>query len=351
MLRVRARLEVGDLSAPPGNPVSPGDAAAQALFLEARRRRRRRWLAGIAAVLVAAAVVAISAVTWLPRVLGQGTDSSGAAGPALAGRSSAAAWDARITDRVVTAGVLDSYGTGDVRFSGKNWNSASSWTQTARGTEPAQTHSDVERYVDGQAYDYDRVDGRMQWVHDPFPAPVVRIRDPRNLLGLLEPFTGFQATGYQVIGGARLTVLRATDPGRLTRRALLPAVFTSGQPVTSLEVWVDRQHVVHRMAFTFRATGVRIALPTPVSEAALRKYRRADRAWERTLRKLDRYHARTGKRIPERPIRLAQRRLNQAFLGAYQVLRGAQVTTTTVTFSAIGQPQQITAPQHAISSG
>jgi hypothetical protein len=59
----------------------------------------------------------------------------------------------------------------------------------------------------------------------------------------MEAFTGFQATGYQVIGGARLTVLRATDPSRLTRRALLPAVFTSGQPVTSLEVWVDGQRV------------------------------------------------------------------------------------------------------------
>ena len=84
---------MGSLTAPPGNPVPPGADAARALFVEARRRRKRRWLAGIAAVLVASALVAVSAVAWLHRASGPGHKGSGAgpAGVALAARSSAAA--------------------------------------------------------------------------------------------------------------------------------------------------------------------------------------------------------------------------------------------------------------------
>ena len=80
------------LIAPPGRPVSAGTDAAQALFREARRRRRQRWLAGIAAVLVTAAVVAVSAVTWLPRTLGQPQHRTAAAGAAVAGRSAAVSY-------------------------------------------------------------------------------------------------------------------------------------------------------------------------------------------------------------------------------------------------------------------
>jgi hypothetical protein len=108
--------------------------------------------------------------------------------------------------------------------------------------------------VDGQGYDYSRVHGRLTWVHVPDPSYLnVKISDPRALLHMLERLTRFQARGDQVIGGVRLTVLRAAGPGRLTRRALLPAVFTSGQPVASLDVWADQHGVVHRVAFTFRA--------------------------------------------------------------------------------------------------
>jgi hypothetical protein len=42
-------------------------------------------------------------------------------------------------------------------------------------------------------------------------------------------------------------------------------------------------------------------------------------------------------------------RINQALKRAYPVRRGNQVTTTTVTFSFIGQPQHITVPRNAIS--
>jgi hypothetical protein len=44
-----------------------------------------------------------------------------------------------------------------------------------------------------------------------------KIIDPRKLLRVLAPYARFQATGYQVVGGVRLKVLRATDPGSVTR--------------------------------------------------------------------------------------------------------------------------------------
>jgi peptidoglycan/LPS O-acetylase OafA/YrhL len=102
---------MGSLTAPPGSPASSGAAAAEALFMEARRRRQRRWLAGIAAALVAAAVLAVSGVTWLPRAFGQHVGPTGAAGAALVGRSSVPSGRAWFSYRVVTAGLPEAYGT------------------------------------------------------------------------------------------------------------------------------------------------------------------------------------------------------------------------------------------------
>jgi hypothetical protein len=175
-----------------------------------------------------------------------------------------------------------------------------------------------------------------------------KIIDPRRLLRVLTPYARFQAGGYQVIGGVRLKVLRASNPGNLTRRNLLPVMYSLGLSVGSLTVWVDGQGVVHRMAFTF-ISYAGIMPGKPVSTAALRGYQRAQRAEARTIARLQRYHARTGKRIPERPLRLPVLRVDQALKRAYPIRRGTQVTTTTVTFSFIGQPQRITAPRNAIS--
>ena len=340
---------MGSLTAPPGSPASSGAAAAEALFMEARRRRRRRWLAGIAALLVAAAVLAVSAATWLPQAFDFGAGPTGAAGAALVGRSSGPAGHARFTYRVVTAGVPEAYGTQDVTFSGGNRSFSFSQTSLARAGEPTQVSSGAERVVDGQVYVLDRVHGRPAWVHEGFQAYLSpKIIDPRRLLRVLAPYARFQASGYQLIGGVRLKVLCATNPGNLTRRNLLPVVYTSGLSVGSLTLWVDGEGVVHRMAFTF-LTFAKIASSKPVSAAALRNYQSAQRAEQRLIERLDRNHARTGKPMPRRPVKLAWLRTRQALLRAYPVRRGTQVTTTTVTFSFIGQPRHITVPPNAIS--
>jgi len=127
-----------------------------------------------------------------------------------------------------------------------------------------------------------------------------------------------------------------------------PGSPASGLSVGSLTLWVDGQGVAHRMAFTFLSYA-KIASSRPVSAAALLDYQRARRAQERTINRLNRYHVRTGKPIPQQPMRLAALRVEQAFNRAYAVRRGTQVTTTTVAFSFIGQPQHITVPRNAIS--
>ena len=106
---------MGSLIAPPGSPGSAGADAAQALFQEARRRRRRRWLAGIAAVVVTGAVVAVSAVAWLPRGLGQSHPSPAALRPAALRQ--VPPYFAQLTDRVqvqAQAAVVRSTLTGHV---------------------------------------------------------------------------------------------------------------------------------------------------------------------------------------------------------------------------------------------
>jgi hypothetical protein len=111
---------MGALIAPPGSPASAGADAAQALFQEARRRRRQRWLAGIAALVVTGAVVAVSAVTWLPRALDRSHSSPAALRPAAlrpAALRQVPRYFAQLTDRVqvqAQAAVVRSTLTGHV---------------------------------------------------------------------------------------------------------------------------------------------------------------------------------------------------------------------------------------------
>jgi hypothetical protein len=337
-----SRPGTGSLIAPPGVPAPSEDSVAQALFLEARRRRRRRWLAGAAAVVIAAAL-AISAVTWIPGLPGRGTGQAGGPGSALAGRSSALSGHATFTWQVSTAGVPLARGTDDITFSGKDRITTYTRTGLAKpGGAPLLLSSGAERVVGGQTYDQFRVRGQLRWVHSTMSVlPRIPIPNPRILLSVLRPYTPFQSAGYQVIGGLRLKVLRATNPSGLTHRGLLPVLWTSDQHVGSLEMWVDGGGVVHRMTYTFRYPAG-IAASQPSSQAALQKLQQAQRAFTRLV-------VRTRGVSRHRQI-LAERRLRQAELRAYPVKHGIQVTTTTLVFSSVGQPQHITVPPGVLSS-
>ena len=229
-----------------------------------------------------------------------------------------------------------------ITFSGKNWNDVIFETSPGAGGRPGHAPTAINRIVHGQLYLY--IAGRtrrLQWYHDTNPSdhPRVRIPDPRKMLRVLEPSARFEVVGYQIIGGVRVKELRATDLSHLPGLGML-GDFAPGPHVTSLEVWVDRHGVVRRLGLTSvttyqvwsaRAYNMRhrphgpliVTVPNKAMAAKLKgKLHRAPGA-------------------PRTVIRVAPP-------GSGASHREVQVSRLTVTFSAIGQPQRITAPAHAI---
>ena len=324
----------------------PPEAEAEAIIEQARRRQRRRHrvigLELVAVVVVWLVVMSIaSGGSWDPFAAQGRARSAGARAAALPTLSG----QARVTWRGSLGGVLQAYGGGGIMFSGKNWSENLATTVPSEGgLQPGD--SLTNRIVDGQGYFTANVHGRWQWVHDPHPDEpgliFTELPDPRTLLRRLAP-ARFQAAGYRTRGGARLTVLQATDPGRVKIFRFLPGVHPGGLPVVSLEVWADRHQVVHRMAITFRGA-IRVDTGKPASKAATRRLRRAESAW----RKLFHQYQRTGKRGPASVWNAVRNRVLQAQQNADQIRRETDVTTVTLTYSGIGQPQHITAPRHTI---
>jgi hypothetical protein len=240
-------------------------------------------------------------------------------------------------------GVPGDSSTDVITFSGKNWNDVSTQTSPGADGRPGHTQTAINRIVNGQLYLY--IAGRtrrLQWYQDANPSghPSVNIPDPRTVLRALEPSARFEVAGYQVIGGVRVKKLRATDLSQLPSQGKLVGVFAAGGRVTSLEVWVDGRGVVHRLSLT----SVQINKVYPLSADNFRSrphgpliYTVPNKAMAAKLKA--RLHAAPGgRRIV---IRVAPR-------GSGPPRREVQVSRLTVTFSAIGQPQRITAPAHAI---
>lgn len=253
---------------------------------------------------------------------------------------------ATYTWQVSTAGIPVAHGADDITYSGNNRSITYTRTDLADVVARIQPQSTgAERVVGDRTYDQFRVGGQLRWVHFAYPVrPPIPIPNPRTLLRVLRPYTPFQTVGYPVIGGVRLKLLRATDPGGLTHRGLLPVLWTSHQPVGSLEMWVDRTGVVHRMTYTFRSPAG-VAATQPSSQAALRAYQQAQNAYTHLVSRSP--HA---PRISQRRRILALHRMSRARLRAYPVTHGIQVTTTTLVFSSTGQPEHIALPPNVLSA-
>jgi len=320
---------------------------------------RRAWRPPRAAVLAGTGLTAAAAAVAVA-VLAAGAGGTGTApggrtrGPVLltaamvhqvaSASRSALARSGRATVSATSTqnGVPGDNSTDVITFSGKNWNDVIFQWSPSSGDRPGHTPTAINRIINGQLYLY--IAGRtrrLQWYRDTNPTdhPSVRIPDPRTVLRVLEPSARFEVVGYQVIGGVRVKELRATDLSHL------PAVgrlgdFAPGPHVTSLVVWVDRHGVVRQLSLTSVATykvwsvsaynmrhnvhGLLIVtVPNKAIAAKLKgKLHRAPGA-------------------PRIIIRIAPP-------GSGASHREVQVTRLTVTFSAIGQPQRITAPAHAI---
>jgi hypothetical protein len=251
---------------------------------------------------------------------------------------------AEISYRDTQDGVLQDTGTDDITFSGRNWNDAFSQTLPASAGSPAHTQFAINRIVNGQAYLY--IAGRtarLQWYHDTNPAnhPDISIPDPRTVLGVLEPSARFEVAGYQTVGGVRLEVLRATRPVQGAGLASLPGT-QPGEHVIALRVWVDGHGVVHRMTLTLRQ--VSTVYPFTLGMRHGKRYLivggraivLSRRMTPKLLRAVLRHWLLLGRRHHPAAGRTGS--------GQIQV----QVTTLTIGFLDIGQPQVITPPARSI---
>jgi hypothetical protein len=121
------------------------------------------------------------------------------------------------------------------------------------------------------------------------------------MLGVLAPGERFRFTGRVIVGGVPLERLQASHPAAVPGLSSLPDV-QAGDYVTALDVLVDTHGVVHQ---------VELSLRSPTLDAAAHPAGTAG--------------------------------------GPGQGLVASAGSTVTVTFADIGQPQNITAPMHAIT--
>jgi hypothetical protein len=238
-----------------------------------------------------------------------------------------------------TNGVLQESGTSDITFAGRNWNDISSQTFPASDGQAAHTQTAINRIVHGQFYLHTiGRNGRLQWIRDTNPTghPKIVIPDPRKLFGVLKPSAKFTIVGHKVIGGVRLTELRATRAPELPPLNGLPGV-RRGVHVARLTVWVDRQHRVHQISL--RVTDHRTSNPMVFKFAKGRTellvpskaYLKEAKAVARKMRK--HYKHVTARVDPSLPG---------------TVHRYFDVTSASVTFSDFGKREVITAPKHSV---
>jgi hypothetical protein len=217
-----------------------------------------------------------------------------------------------------------------ITFAGKNWNDV-----ILSGSHKPIA---INRIVNGQFYLWiEGPDNKMRWYHDTNPSghPDVQIPDPRTLFALMNPSARFEVVGHQVVGGLKLTKLRATTAPGIKPLSWLPGI-DSGAKVDSLIVWVDGHQVVRQMSMHVRQTtssmplylkkfkdgSLQVVVPS-------KKFLAEARAVARKLSK--KFHATV--------------RVDPKVAG--KIRHDALATTVSVQFSGFGQRQVITAPAHS----
>jgi hypothetical protein len=343
------RDQILDLMERGVRPVSAAEAASQARCQPAPVRRRstgkRTTITVVASLTAAACAAAVVA-----------TQAGGGAGPAsrrpalatdayvlhLAAASRIAlaqAGRAEIVTRQTQGGVFQGTGTDDITFSGRNWNDSFSEILPASAGQPATRQSAINRVVDGQAYDYFVAAHGLAWYHEVGSDAIesMAIPDPRTLLGELAPGARFVLAGYSTMDGVRLEHLRAT---RLTG---LPAIqlgnATPQGRLTALNIWADTSGVVHRMTLTTSQT---VAVGMLNSRTLLRQMRADPASHRAKLAAVRRWVEKESKLLKGHG--LIKIELGSGKSG---MTLQTQVTTMTVSFLDIGQPQAITVPAHA----
>jgi hypothetical protein len=339
------RDQIHDLMERGVRPVTAAEAASQSDHQPGPFRGRgigqRRTVAvtaGLAAVACAIALVATQAGGG-PRPVSRPAMATDAYVRHLAAASRIAlarAGRAVIVTRQTQDGVFQGTNTDDITFSGRNWND--SFSQLLAGPR-ATRQSAINRVVGGQAYDYFVAAHGLAWYHQVGPDAIesMAIPDPRTLLGELAPGAGFVVAGYSTVAGVRLEHLRAT------RLAGLPAIqlgnATPQGQLTSLNIWADSSGVVHRMSLTTRQT---IEVGMLNSKALLREMRVDPASRLAKIAAVRRWVEKETKALKGKAmIRI------EFGSGKSGMTQQTLVTSMTVSFTDIGQPQIIAVPAHA----
>jgi hypothetical protein len=246
-----------------------------------------------------------------------------------------------VTSRETLGGVLQQTGTDDIAFDGRNWNDSFSVAMPAGAGQPASRESAINRVVNGRAYDYFVAADGLAWYHVTGPDAVssLAIPDPRALLRELAPSARFAKDGSSMLDGVRVTRLTATHTGGLPTLNS-PNIWPAGT-ITALTIWVDGRGVVRQVMVTGTQTE-RVGMLVR-GQAAGRKLAQFQ-ARVRDLEK--RYHLAPAQAIMREKSSVLGRAIREEHLVGTKT--EADVTTMTIRFTGIGQPQVIKAPAHAI---
>lgn len=245
---------------------------------------------------------------------------------------------ATISYRTTDNGKLNGQGADRITFSGKNWNDVIFEAGEGNKGQWAHTPIAINRIVNGQFYLWiEGPDNKMRWYHDTNPSghPDVQIPDPRTLFALMNPSARFEVVGHQVVGGVRLTKLRATMPPGIKPLNWLPGI-DSGAKVDSMIVWVDGHQVVRQMSMHVRQS-------TSTAPIFLKKFKDGSLQVVIPSKKfLAEAHALVQKLSKHYHATV---RIDPKVAG--KIRHDALATSVSVQFGGFGQRQVITAPAHS----
>ena len=246
-----------------------------------------------------------------------------------------------VHSRETLGGVLQQTGTDNNTFDGRNWNDSFTVVMQAAAGAPASRESAINRVVGGQAYDYFVAADGLAWYHETGPDAVARlaIPDPRVLLRELAPSARFAKDGTTVLDGVTVTRLTATNTSGLPTLNS-PDIWPAGT-ISALTIWVDGRGVVRQVM----VTGTQVErIGMLVAGAAAGRKLTQFQARVRDLERRD--HLAPAQAMMREKSSVLGRELRKEHLVG--VRTEADVTTMTIRFTGIGQPQVIEAPAHAI---
>jgi len=246
-----------------------------------------------------------------------------------------------VTSREVLGGKLQQTGTDDITFDGRNWNDSFTVSTPAAAEQPASRESAINRVVDGRAYDYFVAADGLAWYHEVGPDAVANlaIPDPRALLRELAPAARFAEGGRSVLAGVSVTKLTATNVRGLPSLSS-PDIWPAGT-ISALSIWVDGHGVVRQVT----VTGTQIDhVGTLTSGKAVRHQLARFLAQVSALERRD--HLTRAQAMERVKFLVVGHELRRLYIPGFKT--ETDVTTMTIRFTDIGQPQVIRAPADAI---